>query len=235
MSNEVLQVNWRLFEVLNLPAGHEGALDPLMIFGANDVIALMPLLVLALWFGLARWSPLARLLAAGSGQDKARAEGQRMALLACVAVGIALALNVAIGHIVREPRPFISHPGVVHQLIAHAADNSFPSDHEAVAGAVTTVLVLYMLALRSTAGAAVPQPGTRSAWLALATPLALVALVALVWIGVARIYVGVHYPGDIAAGAGCGLVGGMLATALRPIASSVFDPLIRLAERLRLA
>ncbi len=70
---------------------------------------------------------------------------------------------------------------------------------------------------------------------ALVGALAVLGLLAAVAIGVARVYAGVHYPGDILAGAACGGIGGLGAVALRPVAEPVLAPLIRLAERVRLA
>jgi hypothetical protein len=73
--------------------------------------------------------------------------GQHVALLGAVGVVFALILNLLLSLLVNEPRPFVSYPGVVHVLIPHIIDNSYPSDHEAVIGAVTTALGLYVLFL----------------------------------------------------------------------------------------
>lgn len=236
MLHDLLRVNWQVFEAVNQEAGHAGALDQLMVFGANDVVLVMPLLLLLLWFGLARWSPLRRQMASTETQDvkseksdQLRRLGQRMALAGCVAVGIALVLAIVLGNVLYEPRPFVSHPGIVHQLVSHPADPSFPSDHESVAGAVTTVLVLYLLIVL------VRSIRSRAAlrrWVAF---LAVVAVVAALWIGVARVYVGIHYPGDILGGAGCGVIAGICATIVQRVLRPLLDGIIRLAEILRLA
>jgi len=251
-----LRDNWKAFETLNVPAGHQPLLDPLMVFGAKDVIFLLPMLLLALWFALARWSPLSRTRqsqaqSTGVEGERARLEydrklGQRVALLGCLGVAFALALNVALSHLVFEPRPFVSHPLLVHRLIAHVADNSFPSDHEAVAGAVTTALGLYLLFVITSAFrlGAESKSDVRVSLevrrlfvpeVAIATSLFLLALAALCWIGLARVYTGVHYPGDIAVGALCGFVGCVFAVALRPLVTPVLDVLVRLAEQFHLA
>ncbi|HEY1390114.1 MAG TPA: phosphatase PAP2 family protein, partial [Ktedonobacterales bacterium] len=133
MVQDLLSVNWDLFEDINQPAGHEGLLDSTMVFAANDLIFLLPLLLLVLWFALARWSPLVR---RDSQSDAARMEGHIVLALAVVGMVIALGINVLLGHLLFEPRPFISHPTLVHKLIAHAADASFPSDHSAAAFAL---------------------------------------------------------------------------------------------------
>ena len=262
MLDDLLRANWQVFEAINQRAGHQSLLDPLMVVGAQDVIFVLPLLLLALWFAVARWAPLGRAAAAPSAKGEEGAEGererervwlaydrglgQRVALLGGVGVAVALALNVVLGHLVFEPRPFVSQPTHVHRLIAHAVDNAFPSDHLAVAGAVTTALGLYLLfamtsAFRLRAEAAqtvrvslelrrrfVPE-------VVAATVLFVVALLVLGWIGIARVYTGVHYPGDIVVGTLCGFVGSVFAVALRPVLEPLLAPLIRVAERMRVA
>ena len=221
MVQDLLSVNWNLFEDINQPAGHEGLLDPMMVFAANDLIFLLPLLFLILWFALARWSPLAR---RDSQSDAARMEGHIVLALAVVGVVIALGINVLLGHLLFEPRPFISHPTLVHKLIAHAADASFPSDHSAAAFALATVL---LVSARTIAQRDVAR------WLA--AIIALLGLLAAVTIAFARVYVGVHYPGDVLGGAICGILGGLIALALRPLLAPLLTPLIRALGQVGLA
>lgn len=235
MIQDLLSFNWQVFEDVNQPAGHEGLWDPLMRFGAQDVIFLIPLIVLALWVGVAFVLPGARSSdESGTAFAQARALGLRLVMLAVPAAILAVILNVVIGSIFYEPRPFVSHPGVVHQLVAHAADGSFPSDHEAVAAALVTPLVVYLvLVLRERAKA--PAGREMALVVRLAWVLALLGLIAALFIGVARIYVGVHYPGDIIGGALCGAVAGIVVVSLRPLAEPVLEALVQLAERWRLA
>ncbi|GAC1627404.1 MAG: hypothetical protein NVS4B11_24670 [Ktedonobacteraceae bacterium] len=54
-------------------------------------------------------------------------------------------------------------------------------------------------------------------------------------IGIARVYVGVHYPGDIIGGIGCGFVSALLMTAARPFVEPLLKYIIHIAERLHLA
>ena len=238
-----LHDNWHAFEDINGLAGHQPVFDALMVFSANDVIFLLPLLLLVFWCLCARWSPLLRHTGAGAREGivaRERTLGQQMVLLSAGAVALALAFTVALGSLIYEPRPFISHPGVVHLLISHAADASFPSDHAAVASALASMLVLYVpLAawswlrhLKRTSGA------VRAAGLRLLATAALFALIAVGMvgaIGVARVYVGVHYPADIAGGVACGLLAAVLLTALRPWVHPLLDRGIHLTERLHLA
>ena len=224
MIADLLRDNWLLFGLLNQPAGHQPLLDPLMMLGANDLIVLVPLCLLVLWFALARWSPLAKAETTG-GAGSVRAIAQQLALLACAAVVISLVANQVAARILPEQRPFVTHPSQTHLLIAHAADKSFPSDHESVASAIAIMLIVVAVWLRA-ASARLRQ---------LAIILAIVGVVCALYIGVSRIYVGVHYPGDILGGVGCGALGAAIASGARRFTAPVLNPIVRLAERLKLA
>ncbi|MEV4813901.1 phosphatase PAP2 family protein [Micromonospora avicenniae] len=89
---------------------------------------------------------------------------------------LALGIGQAVGRLAHEPRPFQTH--VVHQLIPHAADASMPSDHATVAFALAVAV-----------------------WVFLSRPWGIALTVLATVIGFARVWTGVHYPGDIAAGA----------------------------------
>ncbi len=239
---DVLGINWNLFELLNAPAGHEPVVDRVMVFAANDLIFFVPLLLLALWFSFATIAPNWRSTVSAARTSVAgdRALGQRLALLALVAVPVALALNIALGHLVFEPRPFVSHPTLVHRLIAHAADASFPSDHEAVATAIAAVLVIAALLIRGrerrNVSASSTVPARAYTWPGrLASLFAVLAVVLAAAIGLARIYVGVHYPGDILGGALCGVIGALVALALLRVAEPILAAVVGVAARLRLA
>ncbi|HUZ51537.1 MAG TPA: phosphatase PAP2 family protein [Streptosporangiaceae bacterium] len=88
---------------------------------------------------------------------------------------LAVAVTQPVNHAVAEARPWQSLP---HALIlaGHAADFSFPSDHAVMAGAVTAGLLIY------------------------SRRLGIVAAVAAVLLCLARVYIGAHYPQDVAAG-----------------------------------
>lgn len=220
----LLALNWNLFEDLNLHASKSSAPGKFMILGANDAILALPLLLLALWFALAKWSPLGKAETTG-GAGSVRASAQQLALLACAAVAISLAVNQVAARVLPEQRPFVTHPSQTHLLIAHAADMSFPSDHESVASAIAIMLIVIAVWLRA-ASARIRQ---------LAIILALLGIVCALYIGVSRIYVGVHYPGDILGGVGCGAIGAAIASGVRRFTAPALNPIVRLAERLKLA
>ena len=111
---------------------------------------------------------------------------KKRSLSDCILVGIfALGINQVIGHFFFRFRPFVALH--LQPLIDGASGKSFPSDHTALAFALATVFAH-----------AYPR------WRILAYGCALS-------IGLARIVVGVHYPGDILGGVGVGIASGYAA------------------------
>lgn len=97
------------------------------------------------------------------------------AVWAGVGALLALAVNQPIGSAIGRARPYTVIPAM-HLLVDKTTDFSFPSDHATMAGAVAAGLFL------------------------LNRRLGLIAIVAAVVMAFARVYVGAHYPGDVAAG-----------------------------------
>ncbi|MGH2346585.1 MAG: phosphatase PAP2 family protein [Chloroflexota bacterium] len=97
---------------------------------------------------------------------------RRLVVYAGVTAAIALGLNQIIGHTWDRPRPFLAHH--VTLLIAASHDSSFPSDHAALGF-----------------GLALPVLIARRDW-------GFVLLLGALILSFARVYVGAHYPGDIA-------------------------------------
>ncbi len=112
--------------------------------------------------------------------------GTRIGVIALLAGGCAGAFILVTAAAVSETRPFLADPDTV-QLVAHSADNSFPSDHATFAAVIATV---GSLAWRR--------------W----SPIFL-GLAGLT--GLARVFVGVHYPGDVAAGWFLGALAALIA------------------------
>lgn len=120
------------------------------------------------------------------------------------AAGFSALLALGVAHIIADlwarPRPYVAHPDV-HLFIARSADPSFPSDHATAAFAIAVALFLRH---------------RKAGWIAVAMATVL---------AVARVAVGTHYPGDVAAGA---LIGATAALVFwHP---SVRGPLHRLAD-----
>lgn len=119
---------------------------------------------------------LALLLLAGWWLARARGpEAVAAAIWAAAGTVIAVGIAQPVNHMVAEARPWESLPGALI-LAGHSGDFSFPSDHAVVAGAVTAGLFLY------------------------SRRLGIVAAAAGVVLCFGRVYIGAHYPQDVAAG-----------------------------------
>jgi undecaprenyl-diphosphatase len=100
--------------------------------------------------------------------------------------GVGLVLTFALGLVAAaaysEKRPFQTHH--VHQLLAHSPGQSFPSDHATAAfGCALAALVF------------------------LSRKWGVVLILVAIAIGFARVYLGIHYPGDIGGSFLCAVVG----------------------------
>src|SRR4051794_28091962 len=99
------------------------------------------------------------------------------AVTATLAAALALLINQPIAHAVDRLRPYLAHPHHAHLLIARSHDPSFPSDHATGAFALALGVIAYDRLIGS------------------------VFAVVATLISFSRIFVGTHYPGDVAAGA----------------------------------
>jgi len=135
----------------------------------------------------------------------ARHRWKTTALAALTAAGLGLLIAQPIAHLVHRPRPYVAHPGQTVLLISRSSDPSFPSDHAIAAFAIAVVV-------------AVTNRWLGAAFLAAATSIAL-----------GRVFVGVHYPGDVLAGAAIGALAALLVVWL---AWNRFEPIVRLLERI---
>lgn len=230
----LLQYNYLLFTKINAFAGHWFVLDDFMIFGANMLIFLWPLVMLAMWGRPLSWRkrPL-------SPSELAIIHECRSVILW---IGVACILsylgNLSIEHFVFEPRPFVTHH--VHLLVTHPADDSFPSDHAAWSFAVVGMMLFSLPPLLRNAWQR-RLNGTVRHWSearALIYPLLLMVLAVIIAciIGVARVFVGIHYPGDIVGGAITGTGAAGIVTALRyRIFQRPTEVVLNVAQRLHVA
>lgn len=129
----------------------------------------------ALWGGLVALALMA-ILAWLWARRRGRLDGVVIAVLAGVSALISLGVNHFVSRAVARQRPCHVPALHVHSLLACASDYSFPSDHAVIAGALAMGLLLFDVR-----------------WGVLATLLALL-------LAFSRVYVGVHYPGDVIAG-----------------------------------
>lgn len=146
----------------------------------------------------------------------ARPFGQLKWKLACASAlgsaALALLANQVVSQFWDRARPYATHPSADHLLAPASPDPSFPSDHAAAAFAIAFAVLAF----------------SRRGGIAFLVVAASIAL--------SRVALGVHYPGDVIAGA---LVGWLAAFAVtragRPwigrlvvILSRVSDPVLRM-------
>ena len=108
------------------------------------------------------------------------------------AAALGLFANQVISHLWDRARPYEAHPSII-PLLPRSLDPSFPSDHATFAFAVA---------------------GATLAW---RRGLGLVCLAMASIVGLARIYVGVHWPSDIVGGAVVGLTAGYAVSRCLPL------------------
>jgi undecaprenyl-diphosphatase len=228
----LLQFNYMLFQDINVYAGQSSWFDSLMVFCANYLIFCLPLFLLLVW-GI----PFAWRKRPVQQSEAEIAYARRSAVIwVIVACILAYTLNLAWEQVIFEPRPFISHK--VHLLVSHAADGSFPSDHTAWAFAVFGMLafcVLPVLFAVRTQSRQNPKWSASRPILLIPLLLILLALVIACSIGFARVFVGVHYPGDILGGAVDGLLAAGIVTALSRWLRQVTRVVLGFAHALHLA
>ena len=171
-----------LFLILNgLPTQFAG-FGEIAVILAKDAIVLYAVLLITLWWTGGRRPAGDPPRETGGRIPPALSDTRRhMLLLAVLAAGVALSINLILNWAVPRPRPSATLPA--HLLVSEPRDPSFPSDHAAVTSAIGTVLLL----------------GGEPAW-------GVLGIVGAVLIGAARVVAGVHYPSDIVGGI---LVGGI--------------------------
>lgn len=181
-------LNQHLFLLLNAPPDPPAGLLMLARFLADDVVVLVAALVAALWV----WG---------------RQDGRAVLVGAGCALLTAALVNSAIGALWHHPRPFMI--GLGHQLIPHAPDSSFPSDHATFMWTIGISLLL------------------RGSWQRLGWGMMAFGM-GVAW---ARIYLGVHFPLDMAGALLVSATASLLVIPARPIVDGVLTPaIVRLYE-----
>lgn len=159
-------LNLALFSAINAGSAPQPGVARMAIFAADWLVYAIPALLFVSWLFVIRST-------------------RRQAIDAGLGACAALALAQIVSHFWFSPRPFMA--GVGAQLIPHAPNSSFPSDHMTFAWSMAVGMML---------GAS-----TRMTGLVMAVVAAAVA-----W---GRIYVGVHWPFDMAGGVLVGTAGAL--------------------------
>lgn len=106
-------------------------------------------------------------------------------ILFLVSLPIVILIIKTIHIFIFEQRPFIEQD--IIPLISHKADASFPSRHTSIMSAIAFSYTFF-----------------KSRW-------SLLLLLLTAWVGISRVYVGVHYPIDILGGLGVGFIAVLIA------------------------
>jgi undecaprenyl-diphosphatase len=109
------------------------------------------------------------------GRGEQRRQNREGVIHALAATALAAGIGSLIASAWVRPRPFLVHPA--HVLIARSLDGSFPSIHATAAFAVAVSVVFY------------------------SRHMGVVFLVLAALIAFSRVFVGLHYPGDVLGGA----------------------------------
>lgn len=140
-------------------------MDSIIIFCAKYLFVLVVILALVAWFQ------------AGNKLKK-----QMLAAAVC-AIVLAVIMDKLAGKLFYDPRPFVSQN--IKPLIAHAADNGFPSEHTLFSTTLAVLLYIYR-----------PRLG-------------MAALAVAIVVGIARVAAHVHSPIDIIGGFVIGIAAGI--------------------------
>ncbi|HBV03520.1 MULTISPECIES: undecaprenyl-diphosphatase [Mammaliicoccus] len=160
------EINIELFRMFNDLGKEIIFLNPIMIFFAKYMKYFLLFGIIMYWFTRKR-------------------ENRIMIISSMFAFVIAEVFGAIAGAIHSNNQPFVELNNV-NQLIGHAIDNSFPSDHAIEFFSICITFLLF-------------KKNLRYVWLAIA-----------ILVSFSRIWVGVHYPADILVGAILGIIGAAL-------------------------
>lgn len=178
-------------------------MNNVVLFERINATAATPHWEIASALGVAQWLilvvPVGLVLGWLRGDDVTRMRLLELLLSVLLALGIAQLVT----HAWPQPRPFMLHLGTA--WLAHSPDPGLPSDH---------VTVFWALAC------AAMMTRRLRAW---SWPLLGLGLL----VGWSRVFLGVHFPLDVAAALPVGLGGALLARSLRPWMQPLYAAAVR--------
>lgn len=160
------EINIELFRMFNDLGKEVMFLNPIMIFFAKYMKYFLLFGIIMYWFTRKR-------------------ENRIMIISSMFAFVVAEVFGAIAGAIHSNNQPFAELSNV-NQLIGHAIDNSFPSDHAIEFFSICITFLLF-------------KKNLRYVWLVIA-----------ILVSFSRVWVGVHYPADILVGAILGIIGAAL-------------------------
>lgn len=193
-------IDWQLFHYLNGSLSHHALIgDEIEDFATLWAVPLFAVTTLSLWLFDRPYRP--------HRWAPYKPYRWKIACLSGLAsAGLGLVLSQVIGHIWARERPFVAHPAQTILLAPPSTEPSFPSDHAVAAFAIAFSVLLV---------------GGRLAGAFFLTGAFIV--------GITRVFVGLHYPGDIAGGA---LVALGSALVVYFIGRSRWGPIVEVVSRL---
>jgi undecaprenyl-diphosphatase len=139
-----------------------------------------------------------------------RERNQRSVMAAAISIGLSAGIMAICALLFHQPRPFITLGGAVNLLFYQPTDSSFPSNFTAIIFAFVVPVMVYNKRFG----------------------LGLLALALLGSFG--RVFIGVHYPLDVAAGAGIGIFTGFLALGVIRLLKPLLDFLLVIFRKMNL-